>query len=161
MKMTGVFPMLCIGRVSPGKLAASFQTPAGIHASCARRSIVLRLLSAAPIPDAAWLTSLSLTDRPVGTRNQRKTMRYQLALEIHERIGEVLRLIKTGEYSTPALAEAVGVSIPTISRIVAALREQGHEIKAVRAASGWRYELVKQPQQTKHASRGTSSERIA
>jgi biotin operon repressor len=88
-------------------------------------------------------------------------MRYQLALEIHERIGEVLRLIKTGEYSTPALAEAVGVSIPTISRIVAALREQGHEIKAVRAASGWRYELVKQPQQTKHASRGTSSERIA
>ena len=88
-------------------------------------------------------------------------MRYQLALEIHERIGEVLRLIKTGEYSTPALAEAVGVSIPTISRIVAALREQGHEIKAVRAASGWRYELVNQPQQTKQASRGTSSERIA
>lgn len=68
-------------------------------------------------------------------------MRYQLALEIHERIEEVLRLIKTGEYSTPALAEAVGVSIPTISRIVAALREQGHQIKAVRAASGWRYVL--------------------
>ena len=153
--------MLCIGRVSPGKLATSFQTPAGIHAGCARRSIVLRLVSAAPIPAAAWLTSLSLTDRPVGTRNQRNTMRYQLALEIHERIGEVLRLIKTGEYSTPALAEAVGVSIPTISRIVAALREQGHEIKAVRAASGWRYELVNQPQQTKQASRGTSSERIA
>ena len=161
MKMTGVFPMLCIGWVSPGKLAASFQTPAGIHANCARRSLVLRLVASAPIPAAESLTSLSLTDRPVGTRNQRKTMRYQLALEIHERIGEVLRLIKTGEYSTPALAEAVGVSIPTISRIVAALREQGHEIKAVRAASGWRYELVNQPQQTKQASRGTSSERIA
>lgn len=68
-------------------------------------------------------------------------MRYQLALEIHERIEEVLRLIKTGEYSTPALAEAVGVSIPTISRIVAALREQGHQIKAVRTASSWRYVL--------------------
>jgi biotin operon repressor len=68
-------------------------------------------------------------------------MRYQLALEIHERIEEVLRLIKTGEYSTPALAEAVGVSIPTISRIVAALREQGHQIKAVWAATGWRYVL--------------------
>ncbi len=71
-------------------------------------------------------------------------MRYQLALEIHERIEEVLRLIKTGEYSTPALAEAVGVSIPTISRIVAALREQGHDIQAERASKGWRYVLRSQ-----------------
>jgi biotin operon repressor len=69
-------------------------------------------------------------------------MRYQLALEIHERIEEVLRLIKTGEYSTPALAEAVGVSIPTISRIVAALREQGHNIQSERTKRGWRYKLV-------------------
>ncbi len=68
-------------------------------------------------------------------------MRYQHSLEIHERIEEVLRLIKTGRYSTPALAEAVGVSIPTISRIVATLREQGHEIHAVRTAKGWRYVL--------------------
>ena len=66
-------------------------------------------------------------------------MRYQLALEIHERIEEVLRLIKTGEYSTPALAAAVGVSIPTISRIVATLREMGHNIHAERTAKGWRY----------------------
>lgn len=88
-------------------------------------------------------------------------MRYQLALEIHERIEEVLRLIKTGEYSTPALAEAIGVSIPTISRIVAALREQGHQIKAVRAATGWRYELLKPVKQKNLAHRGTPSERIA
>lgn len=66
-------------------------------------------------------------------------MRYQLALEIRERIEEVLRLIRTGEYSTPALAKAVGVSIPTISRIVAALREQGHDIQAERTSRGWRY----------------------
>ncbi len=69
-------------------------------------------------------------------------MRYQHSLEIHERIEVVLRLIKTGEYPTPALAEAVGVSIPTISRIVAALREQGHEIHAQRASTGWRYVLT-------------------
>lgn len=68
-------------------------------------------------------------------------MRYQLALEIHERIEEVLRLIKTGEFSTPALAEAVGVSIPTISRIVATLRERGHNIHAERTSKGWRYVL--------------------
>ena len=69
-------------------------------------------------------------------------MRYQHSLEIHERIEEVLRLIKTGRYSTPALAEEVSVSIPTISRIVAALREQGHDIQAERTDSGWRYVLA-------------------
>ena len=71
-------------------------------------------------------------------------MRYQHALEIHERIEEVLRLIKTGQYSTPALAEKVGVSIPTISRILAALREQGNDIHAERTAKGWRY-VVEDP----------------
>jgi biotin operon repressor len=69
-------------------------------------------------------------------------MRYQLALGIHERIEEVLRLIKTGEYSTPALAAALRVSIPTISRIVAALREKGHDIRAQRTTTGWCYVLI-------------------
>jgi transposase len=68
-------------------------------------------------------------------------MRYQQTIEIHERIATVLRLIETGEYSTPALAEEVGVSIPTISRIVAALRERGHDIHAERTSKGWRYML--------------------
>lgn len=70
-------------------------------------------------------------------------MRYQQTIEIHERIEAVLRLIETGEYSTPALAEEVGVSIPTISRIVAALRERGHDIHAERTNKGWRYVLSK------------------
>lgn len=68
-------------------------------------------------------------------------MRYQQTIEIHDRIETVLRLIETGEYSTPALAEEVGVSIPTISRIVAALRERGHDIQAERTGKGWRYVL--------------------
>ena len=69
-------------------------------------------------------------------------MRYQQTLEIHHRLETVLRLIGTGKYSTPALAETVGVSIPTISRIVAALRVQGHDIRAERTKSGWRYVLT-------------------
>lgn len=68
-------------------------------------------------------------------------MRYQQTIEIHERIETVLHLIETGEYSTPALAEEVGVSIPTISRIVAALRQRGHDIQAERTEKGWRYVL--------------------
>lgn len=69
-------------------------------------------------------------------------MRYQQAIEIHERLETVLRLIGTGEYSTPALAEKVAVSIPTISRIVATLRARGHDIRAERISNGWRYVLA-------------------
>ena len=66
-------------------------------------------------------------------------MRYRKSLEIELRLAEALRLIQTGKYSTPLLAETLGVSIPTISRIVAALRMRGHDIHAVRTSSGWRY----------------------
>ncbi len=68
-------------------------------------------------------------------------MRYQQAIEINERLETVLHLIETGEYSTPALADEVGVSIPTISRIVATLRQRGCDIQAKRTNKGWRYVL--------------------
>ena len=68
-------------------------------------------------------------------------MRYQQSLEIHDRLDTVLSLIKTGKFSTPSLAREVGVSVPTISRIVAALRERGHAIRAERTRNGWRYVL--------------------
>ena len=71
-------------------------------------------------------------------------MRYQHTLQIHERIEVVLRLIETGKYSTAGLAKEVGVSIPTISRIVAALRERGHDIRSERHDGGWRYVLLSQ-----------------
>lgn len=66
---------------------------------------------------------------------------------------------KTGRYSTPALAEKVGVSIPTISRIVAALRDLGHEIHAERAGSGWRYVLASK--QAQRSEEEHSSEEIS
>lgn len=72
-------------------------------------------------------------------------MRYQRSLEIENRLHAVLDLIETGEYSTPGLAAALGVSIPTISRCVEALRDRGHDIRAVRNADGWRYVLKLSP----------------
>lgn len=74
-------------------------------------------------------------------------MHYQHSLEIHERLETVLQLIRTGRYSTPALASEMGVSIPTISRVVAALRARGHDIRAEKTRGGWRYLLarVKEP----------------
>lgn len=69
-------------------------------------------------------------------------MRYQRSLEIEQRLQAVLELIQSGRFSTPGLAEEVGVSIPTISRCVEALRERGHKIRAVRGEDGWRYVVV-------------------
>lgn len=73
-------------------------------------------------------------------------MRYQRSLEIEQRLHTVLELIQDGRYSTPGLAAEIGVSIPTISRCVEALRERGHDIRAERTERGWRYVLQEQPQ---------------
>jgi len=85
-------------------------------------------------------------------------MMYQRSLEIENRLHAVLELIETGEYSTPGLAAALGVSIPTISRCVEALRERGHDIRAVRNADGWRYVLKSSPT-TRSGDRADQSRR--
>lgn len=84
---------------------------------------------------------------PTGTRDdifQEDTleMPFERSLEIVQRLDDVLRLIRTGRFSTPMLAGEVGVSIPTISRCVTALRARGHDIRAERHRGGWRYMLV-------------------
>jgi biotin operon repressor len=66
-------------------------------------------------------------------------MPFERSLEIECRLEDILRLIRTGRFSTPLLAERLGVSIPTISRCVSALRERGHSIRSVRHPDGWQY----------------------
>ena len=68
-------------------------------------------------------------------------MVYRRSHEIETRLEEVLRLIRIGGYATPTLAKALGVSIPTVSRCVTALRERGHEIRAEKKPNGWQYIL--------------------
>jgi predicted DNA-binding transcriptional regulator YafY len=72
-------------------------------------------------------------------------MQYQRSLNIEQRLQAVLRLIRSGGYSTPMLAEQLGVSIPTVSRDVIALRDRGHEIRSERKPEGWRYVLAEKP----------------
>jgi biotin operon repressor len=69
-------------------------------------------------------------------------MLYRRSLEIEQRLETVLRLIRSGRYSTPRLADQLGVSIPTVSRYVTALRERGYDIRAEKLAKGWRYILA-------------------
>jgi biotin operon repressor len=72
-------------------------------------------------------------------------MRYEKALGIERRLGELVRLLRGGRDSTPALAEKLGVSVPTIARDITALRERGYAIRAVRHTHHWAYELVSEP----------------
>jgi len=70
-------------------------------------------------------------------------MLYRRSREIERRLETVLELIRAGEYSTPMLAEKLGVSIPTVSRHVTALRERGHNIRSERTAGGWRFVIAR------------------
>jgi biotin operon repressor len=87
------------------------------------------------------MTSLSLGDRPAWTMGV-SAMLYQRSMDIERRLEAVLRLIRSGQYSTPLLAAQLGISVPTVSRDVTALRERGHDIRSERRDEGWRYVLV-------------------
>ena len=76
-------------------------------------------------------------------------MLYQRSLDIENRLDSVLELIRHGGYSTPMLAEKLGVSIPTVSRGVTALRQRGHDIRSTRTDDGWSFVLYqKKPPNT-------------
>ncbi|MEZ5940278.1 MAG: HTH domain-containing protein [Planctomycetaceae bacterium] len=68
-------------------------------------------------------------------------MLYQRSLTIERRLDSVLEIIRRGGYSTPLIAEELGVSVPTVSRAVCALRERGNRIRAEKQADGWSYTL--------------------
>lgn len=73
-------------------------------------------------------------------------MFYQRSLEIEQRLETVLSLIRSGGYSTPLIADELGVSVPTVSRAVCALRQRGHRIRAEKQSGGWCY-LLDEPTQ--------------
>jgi DeoR/GlpR family transcriptional regulator of sugar metabolism len=68
-------------------------------------------------------------------------MRYGRLYAIERRLGALLKLLRAGKYSAPELAQQLGVSVPTVSRDITALREQGYVIRPVRGASEWSYVL--------------------
>ena len=70
---------------------------------------------------------------------------YQRSQEIEQRLSEVLRLVSSGKYSSPKLAEELGVSIPTVSRCIESLRSRGYQIRPRNTGRGWRYVLEGKP----------------
>lgn len=69
-------------------------------------------------------------------------MQYQQSFAIERRLEEMLALIRSGRHSTPSLAESLGISVPTVSRCLTALRDRGYDIKPVRGNDGWHYVLT-------------------
>jgi transposase len=64
---------------------------------------------------------------------------YERSLEIERRLAQVIDLIQHGRHSTRSLAETLRVSIPTVSRCLAAVRERGHRIEARKSGGEWHY----------------------
>lgn len=86
-------------------------------------------------------------------------MLYQRSREIEQRLDTALRLIRSGRFSTPMLAEELGVSVPTVSRCVSALRDRGHDIKSEKHGNSWCYVLVRQVKPRAHSDSAHLAER--
>jgi len=69
-------------------------------------------------------------------------MPYERAHQIEQRFQQAIYIIKQNSHNARELAAALGVSRPTVQRIVAELKRRGHVIRSVRDEQGWRYELV-------------------
>lgn len=70
---------------------------------------------------------------------------YDHSLQIGQCLLNLLGLIGSAEHSTKTLALALGVSEPTVSRCLAALRRRGYEIRSRPNGRGWCYVLVGTP----------------
>ena len=76
-------------------------------------------------------------------------MLYERSMEIERRLESVLALVRAGGYSTPMIAEELGVSVPTVSRAICALKERGHQIRSEKQPNGWSY-VTNEPATVSH-----------
>ena len=72
-------------------------------------------------------------------------MPYERTQQIEQRFVKSIDLIKRDRLNAGQLASALGVSRPTIQRIIAELKRRGYSIRSIRDGSGWRYELMGGP----------------
>ncbi len=82
-------------------------------------------------------------------------MRYERSLAIASRHDRLIELIRSGEFSSPELAEKLEVSEQTIYRDVNFLKCSGYSIRSEKHADGWAYHLLAEPATTS-AGKGSS-----
>ncbi len=71
-------------------------------------------------------------------------MPYERSREIERRFETTISLIAEKKLNSRELASHLGVSIPTVQRIIAELKRRGHIIRSVRDELGWHYEITRQ-----------------
>lgn len=76
----------------------------------------------------AELTSLPL----LGRHSEGLAMRYERSLTIPKQHENPIKLLGSGSYSSPSLAEKLSVSEQTVYRNILFLKRQGHSIESVR-----------------------------
>jgi biotin operon repressor len=72
-------------------------------------------------------------------------MRYKRSLAIASRHDTLIKLVRSGEFSSPALAQKLKVCEQTIYRDIDFLKQRGYSIRSVKHADGWAYQLVAEP----------------
>ncbi len=70
---------------------------------------------------------------------------YSKSREIEQRLERIVEIVSEGRYSSSQIAVQLGVSVPTVSRCIGALRERGYGIRAIRSGVGWAYTLASVP----------------
>jgi len=69
-------------------------------------------------------------------------MPYERSRKIEERFQETVSLIKRRHFNAEQLAAELGVSRPTVQRIITELRQRGYSVRSVHDEHGWRYEMT-------------------
>lgn len=72
-------------------------------------------------------------------------MPYERSLQIEERFQQVIDLISNKSVNAGQLAGILGISRPTVQRMITELKRRGYIIRSVRDDHGWRYELTGRP----------------
>ncbi len=69
-------------------------------------------------------------------------MPYERSRKIEARFQEAIALIERRHLNAEQLASELGVSRPTVQRIITELRQRGYSVRSVHDEYGWRYEMT-------------------
>ena len=72
-------------------------------------------------------------------------MPYERSQQIEKRFQQAIDLISSKSVNARQLAGILGISRPTIQRMITELKRRGYVIRSVRDDHGWKYELVSGP----------------
>jgi DeoR/GlpR family transcriptional regulator of sugar metabolism len=84
-------------------------------------------------------------------------MRYERSFAIAGRHDKLIEFVRTGEFSTPALAEKLGISEQTVYRDVLFLKQRGSFIRSVKRPAAWAYQLRDEPATVTSETRSSST----